>query len=89
MNKVFLSGKVWKIPQVAYTPKGRKILTFPLRIEEGDLSIDVIYAGDGFPGEVDKTVGGSILVAGELVKAKLQSRDVVKVKATKIIWMEE
>ena len=29
--------------------------------------MDVIFAGDGFPAEVDRTVGGSILVAGELI----------------------
>lgn len=89
MNKVFLSGKVWKIPEIAYTPKGRRILMFPLRIEEGDFSVDVIYEGEAFPGGVEKAVGTNVMVAGELVRAKLQSRDVVKVKASKIFWMEE
>lgn len=89
MNKVFLSGKVWKMPKLAYTPKGRKIVTFPMWIEEGNFSVEVIYAGDAFPAGVDQTVGNNVMVAGELVNAKLQSRDVLKVKASKILWMEE
>jgi primosomal replication protein N len=89
VNKVFLAGKVWKTPEVAFTPKGKRIMMFPLWIEEGDFSIEVVYAGEYVPRAVDKTVGGRVMVAGELVKAKLQSRDVMKVKANKILWMEE
>jgi hypothetical protein len=30
-----------------------------------------------------------VLVAGELVKARFKSHDVLRVKASKILWMEE
>jgi hypothetical protein len=89
VNTVFLSGKVWKRPEVAHTPKGRRILIFPMWIEEGGFSVEVIYTGEPFPGRVDETAGGKVMVSGELVKAKVESRDVLKVKASKIFWMEE
>ena len=89
MNKVFLSGKVKKRPEVAYTPKGRKIITFPVWVAEGDLSVEVIGGGEAFPDGVDGAVGGSVLVAGELIKTKRKSRDILRVKAIKILWMEE
>jgi primosomal replication protein N len=88
VNKVFLSGKIGRAPEVAYTPKGRKIVMFPMVVDEGDFSIDVVGAGDDFPSRLDSSVGGSILVAGELVGAKLKSRDVLRLKASKILWME-
>jgi primosomal replication protein N len=89
MNKVFLSGKIRKAPRVAYTPKGRKIVTFPMWVEEGDFSVEVVGPGQPFPASVESTVGSSVLVAGELVSAKLRSRDVLRLKASKILWMEE
>jgi primosomal replication protein N len=89
VNKLFLSGKIGRVPEMAYTPKGRKIVMFPMVVGEGDLSIDVVGAGEDFPARLDDTVGGSILVTGELVKAKLKSRDILRVKASKILWMEE
>jgi primosomal replication protein N len=89
VNKVFLSGKIERTPEVAYTPKGRKIVMFPMTVVEGDFNIDVVGSGDTLPASLDGAVGGSILVTGELVKAKLKSRDVLRVKASKIIWMEE
>ena len=89
MNKVFLSGKVGRVPEIAYSPKGRKIVMFSMVVAEGDWSIDVVGAGETFPVRIDSAVGGSVLVAGELVKARLKSRDVLRVKASKILWMEE
>jgi hypothetical protein len=89
VNKIFLSGKIGKVPEVAYTPKGRKIVMFPMVVEEGGFSIDVVGAGESFPIRPDNAVGGNILVAGEIVKAKLKSRDILRVNASKILWMEE
>jgi primosomal replication protein N len=89
VNKVFLSGKIGKVPEIAFTPKGRKIVMFPIVVGEGDFSIDVVGEGETFPARLDTSVGGSILVAGELVQARLKSRDVLRVKASKILWMEE
>jgi primosomal replication protein N len=89
VNTVFLSGKVRKTPNVAYTPKGRRIVTFPLWVEKGDFSIEVVGSGDPFPMAIETTVGSSVLVAGELTMAKIKARDVLRLKASKILWMEE
>ncbi|MGA3173375.1 MAG: hypothetical protein ABSE25_03000 [Syntrophorhabdales bacterium] len=89
MNKVFLSGKVKKRPEVAYTPRGRKVITFPIWVAEGDFSVEIIGAGEAFPGGLDEAIGGGVLVAGELIKTKLKSRDILRVKASKILRMEE
>lgn len=89
MNRIFLSGKVRRVPDVAYTPKGRKIVTFPLQVTEGEYDIEVIGAGEAFPMRVEDAVGCNVLIAGELVKARFKSRDVLRVKASKILRMEE
>lgn len=88
MNKVFLSGKIGRVPDVAYTPKGRKIVTFSLIVAEGEYDIEVVGAGEAFPAELDSAVGNDVLVTGELVKARLKSHDILRVKASKILWME-
>ena len=88
MNRVFLSGTIGKAPEIAYTPKGRKIVMFPMVVGEGTFSIDVVGEGETLPARLEASVGGTILVTGELVKAKLKSRDVLRVKASKILWME-
>ena len=89
MNRVFLSGKVRKEPQVAYTPKGRKIITFPLWVDEGGFSVEVVSGGEALEGGMGRPATGNVLVAGELVRASLRSREVMRVKASKILWMEE
>lgn len=88
MNKIFLTGKIKRAPEIAYTPKGRKIVMFPMEVEEGAFSIDVVGEGENLPARLEASIGADILVAGELVKAKLKSRDVLRVKANKILWME-
>ena len=89
MNKVFISGSVGADPQVSYTPKGQKIVMFPIWVEEGGFSIDVIFAGGPVTSELATTIGKRVLVAGAIAKTKTQSRDVLKVKASKILPMEE
>ncbi len=88
MNRVFLSGTVRKAPEIAYTPKGRKVITFPMWVSEGDFSIEVVGAGD-VPRRPDQAVGNSVLVAGELIKTKFRTHDRMRVKASKILWTEE
>jgi single-stranded DNA-binding protein len=88
LNKVFLSGKIGRVPEIAYTPKGRKIVTFPLLVSEGNYDIQVVGAGEAFPNDLETAVGNDVLITGELVKAKLKSHDILRVKASKIIWME-
>lgn len=43
MNRIFLSGKLTAKPEVVYTPKREKIVMFPLWVEEGAFSIDVVF----------------------------------------------
>ena len=89
MNKIFVSGSVGANPQVSYTPKGQKIVMFPMWVEEGGFSIDVIFAGGPVTSDLATTIGKRVVVAGALTKMKTQSRDVLKVKASKILPMEE
>jgi single-stranded DNA-binding protein len=89
VNKVFISGSVGASPQVSYTPKGQKIVRFPMWVEEGGFSIDVILAGGPAISDVAAAIGKRVLVAGSLAKMKTQSRDVLRVKASKILPMEE
>ena len=77
------------MPEVSYTPRGKRIVMFPMWVEEGEFSIQVVGSGDPFPTTLEATVGGNVLVAGELVKTKLKTHDILKVKASKILWMEE
>jgi single-stranded DNA-binding protein len=89
VNKVFISGSVGANPQIAYTPRGQKIVTFPMRVEEGDFSIKVILAGEPAQSAPATTIGRRILVAGMLTKAKTNARDGFTLKASKILPMEE
>jgi len=89
VNKVFLTGKMQGKPEVAYTPKGERIVIFPLWVEEGDFSIDVVFIdreGAGYPGDVAKT---RVMVGGSLTKASGKGRDAFRLTANKILWMEE
>jgi len=89
VNKVFISGSVGAKPQVSYTPKGQRIVMFPMKVEEEDFSIDVVFAGEPGQAGISTTIGRRIMVAGMLTRMKTQARDVLKVKASKILPMEE
>jgi len=89
VNKVFISGSVGANPQIAYTPRGQKIVMFPMRVEEGDFSVEVIFAGEPKQSALTTMIGRKILVAGMLTKTKTKARDVFRVKASKILPMEE
>jgi hypothetical protein len=88
VNKVFLAGKLMIKPDVAYTPKGGKILKFPLWVEEDGFSIDVVYLDRQGTEDIAGMTGATIMVSGALMKSK--DRDgTFKCKARKITWMEE
>lgn len=89
MNRVFLTGKVEAKPQIVYTPRGDKYMLFPMRVLEGDLRIDVECAGDVASSRVDTGTGRTVMVSGILTRVRIRSREVFKVKAHKIFWMEE
>ncbi len=89
MNRVFMTGKVEARPQIVYTPRGDKFMLFPLRVAEGDFLIDVECPGDPSMPYPEAGAGRSVMVSGVLVRKKLRTREVVKLKAHKIFWMEE
>lgn len=89
MNKVFLTGTVQRPPKVAYTPKGRKILMFPLHARDSGFTVDVLFSGERHPCDLEGAVGGEILVAGALVRTKTGTDETFKIEASQILWMEE
>jgi hypothetical protein len=89
VNKIFVSGSVGASPRISYTPKGQRIVMFPMWVEEGGFSIDVIFAGGPVSSDLPATIGKRVLVAGALTKVKAESRDALRVKASKILPMEE
>ncbi|HOW54796.1 MAG TPA: hypothetical protein PLR60_09105 [Syntrophorhabdaceae bacterium] len=89
MNRVFMTGKVEGKPRVVYTPRGDKYMLFPMRVREGDLLIDVECASDLSMSRLDTEEGSSVMVSGMLTRLKIRSREVFKLKAQKIFWMEE
>jgi primosomal replication protein N len=89
VNKVFLTGTVQRLPKVAYTPKGKKILLFPLHSRDSGFDVDVLFSGERYPSDLERTVGGEILVAGTLTRAKTGTDETFKIEASQILWMEE
>ena len=89
MNRVFLAGTLKAQPEITCTPKGEKVVAFPLLVEEGGLRIDVVHVGE-FDGEgLSQQVGKEIMVSGVLTQMKQQSQHTIKVRAQKIFWMED
>ncbi|OPY80981.1 MAG: hypothetical protein A4E65_01272 [Syntrophorhabdus sp. PtaU1.Bin153] len=89
MNRVFLIGKLQGKPEVVYTPKGEKVVMFPLRVEEGDFNIDVVFIdreGTGYPAD---TIKARVMVGGSLARVPGKGRDALRLTANKILWMEE
>ena len=78
-----MTGKVEAKPQIVYTPRGDKFMLFPLRVGEGDFLIDVECPGDISEPYPDEAPGRSVMVAGTLVRKKLRTREMVKVKLIK------
>jgi primosomal replication protein N len=89
MNRVFMTGKVEKRPEIVYTPRGEKFMLFPLRVTDGDFLIDIECRGDASEPYADAAIGSSVMVSGMLVRKKLAAKEIVKLKANKIFWMEE
>ena len=89
MNKAFFTGRLKTKPDVVYTPKGEKYVLFPLWVDEGDFRIDVECTGGKNITRWSDKIGKELMVSGMLVKTKTKSRDVFKLRAHKIYWMEE
>ncbi len=89
MNKVFLSGTLKQKPKVAYTPKGGKIIMFPLWVDDGAFSIDVVFVDPQGAADSAGIDGGRIIVSGVLAKGPSKTQDLFRLNANKIIRMEE
>ncbi|HNS15275.1 MAG TPA: single-stranded DNA-binding protein [Syntrophorhabdaceae bacterium] len=89
MNRVFLAGTLRAQPEITYTPKGEKVVAFPLLVEEGGLRIDVVHVGELDGDGLSRQVGKEIMVSGMLAQTKQQSQHIIKVRAQKIFWMED
>ncbi len=89
MNRVFMTGSIEARPRVVYTPRGEKYMLFPMRVHDGDLLIDVECASDLSTPYLDAIEGSRVMVSGMLTRSKMRSREVLKLKAHKIFWMEE
>ncbi len=90
MNKVFLAGSLRAAPETGYTPKGHKVVAFPLWVEDGGFAIEVLATGDAGPADIDSAKAGRrVLVSGMLTRSGVKSRETFRLKASKILWMEE
>ena len=89
MNRVFMTGKVEARPKIVYTPRGEKFMLFPLRVTDGDFLIDVECRGNSLEPFIDAAIGSGVMVSGMLIRKKLPTREMVKLKVHKIFWMEE
>jgi primosomal replication protein N len=89
LNKVFLSGTLKKQPEIVYTPRGEKLIMFPLWVDEGAFSIDVVFMEHQGMKNITNMPGSNIIVSGELGRASGKSHDQLRLMANKIIWMEE
>ena len=88
MNKVFLTGRLRIKPEVTYTPKGERILRFPLWVDDDAISIEVIYLDRQGVSDVAGLMGSAVMVSGRLMKPA-DTHEALKVRANKILWMEE
>lgn len=88
MNKVFLTGRLRTKPEVTYTPKGERVLRFPLWVDEDAFSIEVIYLDRQGASDFAGLMGSAVMVSGKLLKPA-DRHEALKVKANKISWMEE
>jgi primosomal replication protein N len=89
LNKVFLSGTLKKQPDIVYTPRGERLLKFPLWVDEGTFSIDVVFVEHQGMKNPAAMAGSSIIVSGELTRASGKPHEQLRLMANKIIWMEE
>lgn len=89
MNRIFVSGRIRGKPSVAYTPGGDKILLFSV-FEEGSLSsVDVVFKDVSGREYQQVNPGSVVLITGEIEKTQRRQQDALRIKANKIVFMEE
>lgn len=89
MNRVFFSGTINSDIETVYTPKGEKILTFSLLVEDGRFSIDVMFKDSWSLFDSKTKKDCKAVVSGVLTKTRKGSQDIIKLQANKLFLMEE
>ena len=62
---------------------------FPLWVDKGGFSVDVVFLEREGMNDFSSIQGNTIIVSGELARASGKSHDTLRLMANKIIWMEE
>jgi hypothetical protein len=88
VNRFFVSGVVQAAPEIAFTPKGDKIVVFPLSVQDGGFTLEIVFRGALSTGEMNVKTGSPVMASGELVKATGKSRAAYRLRANKIVVME-
>jgi hypothetical protein len=89
MNKVFLTGTLREEVEVRYTPQGERIAMFPLWVDDGAFTIEVPYKVPGGTWNHPGKVGSKVMASGTLAKIGEKANRSLRLKANKILWMEE
>lgn len=89
MNRVFLTGIADIIPDVVYTLKGERVVTFVLRAKEGAFDIDVVFLDTKGVTRPEDLVRKELTVCGRLVRTGKEKKGIFKLEANKILFMEE
>ncbi len=89
MNRVFLTGTIRDRVKVRYTPQGRRILLFPLLVDEEGFTIEVLYKVPEGAGDYAGKADARVMITGTLAKAGEKPAQFLRLKANKIMLMEE
>lgn len=89
MNNAFLSGRVRGQMRVSYTAQGEKVILFPLLIEEGPGTIDIIAKVPRGTVFDHRSAGTHVMVGGRIIVSGSESGRKIRLEATKIEWMED
>jgi hypothetical protein len=89
VNRVFLSGRLKKKPEIVYTPRGERLMLFPLWVDDGAFSIDVVCMDDMGKRSMADMEGSNVIVSGVLTKNPGKQQETLRLKANKILWMED
>jgi primosomal replication protein N len=89
VNRVFLSGRLQEKAEVRYTPKGEKIVMFPLKVDDGAFTVEVVYLDAVGSRKIEREAGAEVLVAGAIARNPGRTREGLRVRASKIFWMED
>jgi hypothetical protein len=88
VNRFFVSGVVQAAPEIAFTPKGDRIVMFPLSVQDGGFTVEVVFRGALSTGEMNVKTGSPVMASGELVKTGGKTRAAYRLRANKIVVME-